>query len=216
MNELTNSASNLKPEAQPGPTRTDISRFWRALLYQLSYRRTNQYTIPCTVCNNEHTGFSDITRKRLLSLVSHDILWLVVTFKKRGGIDDSNHGRSAHSGGRSAYSPDNAVYSQKIHQSRQTGRRHGSRSLACSARSSEKVCREPDQTGNRPEINKATYPWWQTTIETFTAVRLFLKLETLKEQPLYDPAYFLVYGPCNAKSRCRYTRVWARGKKVCS
>jgi hypothetical protein len=33
---------------------------------------------------------------------------------------------------------------------------------------------------------------------------------------LYDPAYFLVYGPCNAKSRCRYTRVWARGKKVCS
>lgn len=55
---------------------------------------------------------------------------------------------------------------------------------------------------------------WQT--KQFTAVRLFPKIGTRKEQPLLYPAYFLVYEPCLTMSRCRYTEWAHERKKVCS
>ncbi len=114
-------------------------------------------------CNNENSYSTSITRKRLLSLVNYDILLLAVNLKKKGGIDDSNYGRSTYSGGRSTHSPDNAVYRQEIYQPRQVRGRHGGRSLACQARSFEEVCGKPNKAGNRRQKIKPVADWLWTT-----------------------------------------------------
>lgn len=120
---------------------------------------------------NELTGFTSITRKGLLSLSDYDSLCKTVNLKIKGGMNDSNYGRSAHSGGCRTHSSDNAVHSQKIHQPRQIRRRDGGRSLACQARSFKTFCREPDQTGE--QINKAGINR-QTTTNNLVATDLSL------------------------------------------
>src|SRR2546421_124797 len=145
---------------------------------------------------SENNGYRGIMRKRLLSLSNYDILCKAANFKIKGGMNDSNYGRSAHAGGCRTHSPDNAIHSQEIYQSGQARRRHGGRSLACQARSFETFRRKPDQTGNRRQKIKPAR--WLATIE-FTAVRLPLRRsrQLARDNPWYHLLIFSITMPTN-------------------
>jgi hypothetical protein len=123
--------------------------------------------------NNEHMGFTSITRKGLRPLVCCGILLQdIETGRRREETNDRNDGRSTHTRRSCPYTQFECIHSEEVHQSRHARRRYARWPLACQARSTKTLCGKPYQTGNRQKIKPAC--GWQMTIEKSTAVRLSL------------------------------------------
>lgn len=159
---------------------------------------------------NDLMGLNGITRKATLSCHIYDILSLYGE-ERRKGYDC--HGRQAtHARRGSRESSTICKNSQEVYPLKADRGSPGRQPLPSKGVGARPLSSQKYQTGNRQKIKPPER--WQT--RQFTAVRLFPKIGTRKEQPLLYPAYFLVYEPCLTMSRCRYTEWAHERKKVCS
>lgn len=162
--------------------------------------------------NNYLCEYTGITRKASPNVPICVILSLY-SEERRKGYDC--HGRHAtHTRRGSRKSPAICENSQEVYSLGADRGSSGRQPLPSERVGARPLSSQKYQTRNGRQ--KIKPPRWMAITITFTAVRLFPKIGTRKEQPLLYPAYFLVYEPCLTMSRCRYTEWAHERKKVCS
>lgn len=159
---------------------------------------------------NEFYELTSITRKASLSC--HKYVRISLSNEERRKGHDCYGRHATHSRRGSRKSTALCKNSQEVYSLRTDRGSSGRQPLPSKGVGARPLSSQKYQTGNRQKIKPPER--WQT--RQFTAVRLFPKIGTRKEQPLLYPAYFLVYEPCLTMSRCRYTEWAHERKKVCS
>lgn len=174
---------------------------------------------------NEHYGYTGRTRKHPQTFQSHGNLGLtrychmatVMLYLPYGNEERSNNdGRGASSTSqRARMEPLQAdAKRERIPLRSKMDARRKIHSACYQARAN--YSRTSATETSQGQINKATCSWWQTIINTFTAVRLLLLVSRPRRSSPYMilPISNIRILPNKVKILCK--RIWAHGKQVCS